>query len=192
MFLLSSRGFPYHSFFLHFLRLCLVIILPGCGNNGNSNKSSKPLARVYNKLLLPEQIPPHLNFGTTPDDSSAVLSDFIDEWVQNTLIIRYAETVLADSLRMDDIERRYSEYRSALILHAFRHAVLSKELDTNITGQDITAFISENRFDTLAGDSTRLYRIRTVIINERKKQVVARAIEKLQEEALKRNAIQIF
>ena len=69
----------------------------GC-NRHKPEKDQEPLARVYDKYLYVADIQGLINDKTSPEDSARIVSEYVENWVRQNLILRVAEDNLQSAL----------------------------------------------------------------------------------------------
>ncbi len=126
-----------------FLLLCCVIVI-GLTSCMNSNKSGqeKPVARVNDIYLYPSDLNNRIPKGISAEDSSRTARRLIEEWVREKLLLSRAEQYL--SADQKDVEKQLEEYRSSLLTFIYKQKLLSQNLDTLVTDQELQSYYDEN------------------------------------------------
>ena len=119
----------------------LLILITSCF--GEVNKSSENiLARVYKEYLyeseLEEIVPP----GTNPKDSILIVQNYINNWVSQKLILNKARRNLLD----EDLqfEKQLEEYRNSLIIYQYESKLISQNLDTIVSDEELETYYNDN------------------------------------------------
>jgi len=126
--------------FLTFLILAFLF-LTSCDNFKNSEKE-KPIARVYDLYLYPSDLKRRIPEGISTEDSIRVIRRVIDSWVKEKLLLKRAEQYLSGEQK--DVEKQVEEYRSSLLTFKYKQKLLSQNLDTVISEQDLKSYYDSN------------------------------------------------
>ncbi|MCB2220334.1 MAG: hypothetical protein KQI35_08070 [Bacteroidetes bacterium] len=118
----------------------LLIPLSSCWNNDRS--SENVLARVYNEYLYESDLQGVIRPGTSVKDSIMLAQNFINNWVQEKLVLEKAEKNLPE----DDLkfEKQLEDYRNSLIIYKYESNLILQELDTTVTDQQIEDYYNHN------------------------------------------------
>ena len=95
-------------------------------------------AKFYKKdlaLILPKNI--------SKEDSVLFAKKAINNWAKQELFYQNAKLNLSDE--QNKIDQLVNKYRQDLLINKYKEALISKNLDTTITAQDITNFYQENK-----------------------------------------------
>ena len=114
----------------------IILIFISC-NNKEVITDKTPLVKVYDKYLYLEDIE---NFpkNLSTEDSSSYLSNYIDNWVKEQLLLLKAEKYLTDE--QDDIEKKIEDFRTSLFIHKYKKRFISQKLDTIVTMKEVTDY----------------------------------------------------
>jgi hypothetical protein len=137
-----------------YIALFLSIVALGC-NKHKPEKNQEPLARVYDKYLYVSDIEGLINEKTSPEDSARIVSEYIDNWVRQNLILRVAEDNLQSALA--NINKQSEAYKESLIIYAYERQWLAENLDTVVVEDSIKSYFESNKKDfTLKSDIYKL------------------------------------
>jgi len=129
---------PKHPvFFAAFLGL---VLWSAC--QSNTRPSEKPVARVYDRYLYPEDMRAIVPEGTRPEDSAKLCQEFIDNWIKHQLLVEVASENLSGQL--SEIERQAKEYRESLLIEAYLQQWVEQNLDTAMSNEQIQTFYDEH------------------------------------------------
>jgi hypothetical protein len=123
-------------------RICLpaLILLSSCFIK--RDKTEGVLARVNKDYLYASELTGVVPTGTTPKDSILIVQNFINNWVQNKLILQKARNnLLKKDLRF---EKQLEEYENSLIIYKYESKLISQSLDTVVTDKEIESYYTEN------------------------------------------------
>jgi hypothetical protein len=123
--------------------LVIVCLLAGCNRKDAGQKQEeKAIARIDEATLSRSEIAGIIPKGTSPADSSALVSRYLDAWVKKQLKLEQArEQILPEQT---DIERRVDEYREALLLHEYEKQYIQEHLDTTVNEGEIKSYYTGN------------------------------------------------
>jgi len=101
------------------------------------------LARVYDNYLYNEDIQ-DLNSNLIGEkDSATIVNNFINNWVQQELLLEKAELNLSEDQK--DFQKLLENYRRSLIIYAFQKEWIRQKLDTNVLKEEISAYYESNQ-----------------------------------------------
>jgi len=133
----------------YFLPVLMLLFLTGCSKNPVKS-TEKPLARVYDKYLYPNDLNGVVPVGISSTDSASVVKDFIEKWIRNQLLLNKAEINLTDGEK--DVQAQIENYRSSLLIYAYQQSYLRQELDTVVGDQEIENYYKENQSNFVLGE----------------------------------------
>jgi hypothetical protein len=118
----------------------LLIPLSSCWNNDRS--SDNVLARVHNEYLYESDLRGVIGPGTNVKDSIMLAQNYINNWVQEKLVLEKAQKNLPD----DELkfEKQLQDYRNSLIIYKYESNLILQELDTVVTDQQIEDYYNQN------------------------------------------------
>lgn len=101
-----------------------------------------------------------LSSGISAEDSAQFVSTYIDNWIQQNIILKIAEDNLQQELT--EINRQTKEYRESLLIYAYEKYWLSQNLDTLMSEDSLQAYYNQNQSDFLL--QSDIYKISYAII----------------------------
>lgn len=119
------------TFLLFFATLLLVA---SC-----SNKRDKVVAQVYYHKLYESDIAKAMPKGLSPNDSMALVNDFIDDWIREQLLLHEAEKKL--SVREKNFDRQLEEYRNNLLINNYYEKIFSDTNTFKISEKELKNFM---------------------------------------------------
>jgi len=108
-----------------------------------ANKMGKPLARVYDKYLYPDDLKGVVPVGTSANDSVEMTAAYINNWVRQELLLKQAEDNLEEPNR--DFSKQIEQYRNSLIIYAYESELVKQKLDTVIPQSEIEDYYQKNQ-----------------------------------------------
>jgi hypothetical protein len=122
------------------LFLTLFLILTSCINNTDERKA---IAKVNNKILFEDDFKAILPEQLTKNDSLMFVSNFINKWAKEQLLLQKAKINL--DKEEESIDKLVQQYKQDLLINKYKEAIVKQELDTLVTQSDIDSFYSENK-----------------------------------------------
>ena len=119
--------------------LLAVVLLAACRRGGDD---SPVVARVFDHELHRSDLAGVVPSGVSADDSAAIVSAYIEQWVRQTVLLDKAEKNVKD-----DFERQLGEYRNSLLIYAYERQIVDQLLDTNVTPAQIREYYDTHRSD---------------------------------------------
>lgn len=90
-----------------------------------------PVARVGENYLFQEDIEELVQEGTPADDSTQIVSSFIQRWATQQLLLAGAERNLPEE-KQADFNKLVSQYKNDLYTKAYLEALVKKSIDTSV------------------------------------------------------------
>ena len=122
------------------LFLALILIIASCINNTDERKA---IAKVNNKMLYEDDVKAILPEQLTKNDSLMFVSNFINKWARQQLLLQKAKINL--DKEEESIDKLVQQYKQDLLINKYKEAIVKQELDTLVTQSDIDSFYSENK-----------------------------------------------
>lgn len=123
--------------------LCLaVVFLAACGK-----KNDPVVAQVYEYKLYASEIQAFLPQGLSPNDSTALVRDYIDNWIKEKLVLHEAEKKL--SPKEKNFEKEMLSYRNSLLMNRYYDKLWLKDTaNVRISDKEIADFAHalDNRY----------------------------------------------
>jgi hypothetical protein len=112
-----------------------LIFAVACFNDNNQ----KVIASVHEKDLLLSEVIKEMPQAT--EDSAFFMESYMNDWIRKQLMIYHAEINLSSDLL--DYEKQITEYRSSLLIYAYRQELINQNFDTTISPQDIFNYYAQ-------------------------------------------------
>ena len=138
------------------------------------------MAQVYNHKLYLSEILDNMPSGLSPEDSVALVKEFIDTWVKEKLVLHAAERNL--SVREKNFDKKMEDYRNSLLINAYYDKLVSDTTKFNITQEEMDAFtddfgkrytvdkdIVKLNYVKLAAKSVLTDKVRDILFDEEKR-----------------------
>lgn len=120
-----------------------VIMLNSCDRLPWTSRDDDVLARVHNKYLYASEIQGLINPGTAPQDSITIVSNYINTWVRQQLLLHQAEKNLTQSQK--DFSKQLEDYRNSLVIYEYESSLVRAKLDTIVSMVEIQKYYDQNR-----------------------------------------------
>jgi len=133
---------------LKIIALLLVTGLSGCDFVKTKEKketptsSDKPVARVFSRYLYKNDLKEVTGSSVPTSEKAALEKKFIDEWIEQQLMLVKAETVIDPN--SEDIQKKLADYRRDLLIYEYEKEFLREKLDTAVSEKTIQDFYQNN------------------------------------------------
>lgn len=138
------------------ITLIFIFVLVSCDYFVSPPEDSV-IARVNDKYLYLSDIEKLISEGTSPEDSTLIVKNYINQWATQQLLIDRALVNLSVE-ELERYEKLVQEYRTDLLTDAYKNAVATKQLDTTVT---------ERQFEEYYEQSKDNYRLNDVLLKMR-------------------------
>jgi hypothetical protein len=134
-----------HRAYLFLIVNALLLTASSCqyfkssGNDENIN----PVARVYESFLYESDLKGIGADAATPEDSIKAVKNYIDTWIRNKLILKYASDNLPDEI--DEINKQIEKYRQSLIIYTYEKELVAQKLDTVVSEKEIQDYYEKRK-----------------------------------------------
>ena len=108
------------------------------------DKKPLAIARVNDSYLFREDIKDLVPAGTSIEDSTVIVRNFIDRWASQKLLIHAAELNL-NSEKKTEFDALIKQYRIDLYTKAYLEAVVKRTVDTSISNSELRAYYDQNK-----------------------------------------------
>lgn len=103
----------------------------------------KPIARVFDKELLPSDLINIVPKGTSKSDSIEIVKSYVENWVKQEVILKQA----LDNANLDQasIEEQLANYKNSLVIYSYEQQLVEQKLDTLVTEKELLSFYNNNK-----------------------------------------------
>ncbi|MCW5519126.1 peptidyl-prolyl cis-trans isomerase [Aureitalea sp. L0-47] len=122
-----------------------------------------PIARVNESYLYEEDIAALISENMSEADSTLIVSNFINRWATQQLLIDQARINLTET-QLEDYEKLVQDYKNDLLTEAYKNTIVSRQLDSTITEQEFDNYYEENKENFKLNDE--LMKIRYIHLDE--------------------------
>ncbi|PNW28604.1 peptidylprolyl isomerase [Formosa algae] len=102
-----------------------------------------PVARVNESYLYQEDIKDLVDEGSTKEDSTLVVQNFITRWATQELLVEGAKRNLQES-KLDDFQRLVNQYKKDLYSKAYLEALVNRSIDTVVSVSEAEQYYNAN------------------------------------------------
>jgi hypothetical protein len=126
----------------------------------------EPVARVNNSYLFKEDIASLIQENTTPEDSVLIVTNYINRWATQQLLIDKAKVNLPTE-QLENYNQLVNDYQKDLYTKGYKNAIVSRQLDSLITPLDYEQYYEANKENFVLND--RLLQLRYIFLSEENK-----------------------
>jgi hypothetical protein len=119
----------------------ISVSLYSCGTGKKETERTR-VAAVGNRILYYDQIP-RLLTGTSGEDSTAIVQNYINNWARKELLFLKAEENLSDQDKAD-IESQMVETRQNLVIYEYQRQMMKQKMDTNVSEDEMEEYYASN------------------------------------------------
>jgi len=127
-----------------------AIILSSCSSK-QEETTEKPVAKVYDKNLYPSDLQNIVPADISKKDSADLIKKYIDKWIQDELVLNYAEENL--TTEQLNIDKEVAEYRKNLIIYNYQSELIKQKLDTIVSQSEIEAYYNTHLSNFILKDN---------------------------------------
>lgn len=139
----------------------MAVWLSACSKKADQPQTDEqPIARVYDRFLYPSEIQSLLGEDISPEDSTQLVDAFIDNWIQQNIILKIAEDNLQQELPA--INKQAKEYKESLLIYAYEKYWLSQNLDTIVAEDSLMQYYETHTPDFIL--QTDIYKMSYAVL----------------------------
>jgi hypothetical protein len=121
--------------------ICLLALL-SCGSRPEAKTDA--VARAGDFYLYKEDLKGLVPAGTSKEDSTVIIRNFIDRWASQKLLIKQAELNLSDE-KKEGYDKLIRQYRVDLYTKAYLEDVVKATVDTVVSETELEAYYKANK-----------------------------------------------
>jgi len=125
-----------------YLNILFLLLLQSCDYFTIKEESKNAVARVNTTYLYKDDLKNIVASGTSYQDSILISTNYINNWVEQQLLLSKAQLNLEN--KTAQFESLVRKYRQDLYINSYKEAVVSEYLNTEINDEDIEKFYREN------------------------------------------------
>ncbi|WP_340075097.1 peptidyl-prolyl cis-trans isomerase [Leptobacterium sp. I13] len=121
------------------------------------------IARVGNNYLYKNDIRNITGEGLSKEDSTNIVTSFINTWAKKHLLVEKAKINLSQD-KVADFEKLVDEYRMDLYMAAYKEALIAKNMDTVVYNEEMKEYYEEHKENFRLNED--LIKLRYIHLNE--------------------------
>ncbi|WP_397362317.1 peptidyl-prolyl cis-trans isomerase [Olleya sp. R77988] len=102
------------------------------------------LARIDDAFLYASDLEKAMPENLSESDSTVFANNFVNKWATQQLLVQRAQVNLSD-LKQDKFDKLIQQYKSDLYSKAYLEALVSKNLETNVSLEEASAYYQTNK-----------------------------------------------
>jgi hypothetical protein len=122
--------------------LIIIMLLTACKNKAEQTKRVS-VAKVGDVILYYDEIPKLIQPGISPQDSAAIIQNYINKWAKKELLFLKAEQNLSPDFKIE-IEKQIEETRANLVIYQYQRQMMLEKMDTTISEEEMESFYATN------------------------------------------------
>lgn len=122
--------------------LSSMLLLTTLASCSRQSETSPVVVSVYDRQLLQADLAGIVPTGMTPEDSLQILTNYVDQWVRQTVLLTKAEKNVET-----DFSRELQQYHDNLLAYAYERQIVDQLLDTHISAAQIRQYYDDHRAD---------------------------------------------
>ena len=112
-----------------------VMMFCSCRRNNDN-----VVARAYDNYLYKSDLKGLVVEGMTPEDSAAIVSNYINQWVQQMVVLEKAKRNISNTF-----DKELQNYKNSLITYEYECNIVDQLLDTSVNRQEIEDYYNANK-----------------------------------------------
>ncbi len=101
------------------------------------------VARCYDKFLYKKDLAGIVPKGTSNKDSIKIVSNYIDNWIRQNVILHKAESNLNEEEK--NVQEQMQQYRNSLVKFIYQRELIKEKLDTVVNDVEIEEYYNKNQ-----------------------------------------------
>lgn len=101
------------------------------------------VVKVGDEYLTREELSKVIPLTSSPEDSTKLAINHINNWIRKQVVLNQAEINLSDLQK--DVEIQLEEYKKDLIIYKYESQLLKQKLDTSISSIEIENYYAQNQ-----------------------------------------------
>jgi hypothetical protein len=102
------------------------------------------IARVGDQYLYSKDLERIISEDLSAEDSINITRNYINTWAKKQLLVDKARFNLEEE-KINEFEELVNQYRSDLLIAAYKEALVAASMDTLVSAEEITEYYSENK-----------------------------------------------
>lgn len=123
----------------------------------------EPVARVNDQYLFKEDLSSLIQPNTSAEDSLLIVTNFINRWATQQLLIDKARVNLPEQ-QLGDYDQLVQDYKNDLYTKGYKNAVVTKQLDSSISAASYQQYYEINKESFVLKE--RLLKLRYIYLSQ--------------------------
>lgn len=126
--------------------LFVITVIAGsiaCNSRKEEQQRGELVARVFESYLYESDIEEMLPEGIKGNDSVLLVTNYINNWIRQELLLHKAELNLDDEQK--NVEKQLEDYRNSLVIYLYEREFVRQRLDTIVDEEEIEEYYEENK-----------------------------------------------
>jgi len=120
------------------------LLLLGSCDYFKQEETQTPIARVNQSFLYQSDLKKLFSDASQKDDSAQLVNSYINRWATQQLLIDQAKINLTQE-QLSEFEHLVNQYRTDLYTQAYKNNIVSMQLDSTVSTQDMLNFYESNK-----------------------------------------------
>lgn len=122
--------------------LIVLTFLAACNSMADQPKRIQ-VAKVGDVILYYDELPKLFQHGISPEDSIALIQNYINKWAKKELLFMKAEQNLTLDSKIE-IDKQLKETRANLVIYQYQRQMMLEKMDTTITEEEKESYYATN------------------------------------------------
>ncbi len=122
----------------------MLSLVSSCGSFFKEKEEKEPVARVGEQYLYREDIVPLIDESLSPQDSTAFVVNYINNWAAKQLLLAKAKINLSEE-QLSKYDKLVDEYRTDLYTRAYLDALVEQSNDTTVSSAELRGFYEDEK-----------------------------------------------
>ncbi|MBN2664501.1 MAG: hypothetical protein JXR68_12695 [Bacteroidales bacterium] len=118
--------------------------LAACSNNvAEADNTKEPVVKVFDQYLYSSDITGIIPQGASITDSINIAQTYINNWIQDQIMLHYADDYLTNQL--DEIDQKTTDFKNSLLIHKFKEELVNFNADSIVTTEQISKYYNTHQ-----------------------------------------------
>ena len=108
-----------------------------------------PVAEIDGVYLYKEDLKKILPNNLSYEDSIAFVENYINQWIEEQILLKEAKTYIPEE-KLQEINQKVKDFEKSLIIFEIKQEILKKNLDTQITDNEINEYYLAHKQELVA------------------------------------------
>ncbi|WP_237701149.1 peptidyl-prolyl cis-trans isomerase [Maribacter sp. HTCC2170] len=122
----------------------MAFFFVACNSVWKDNSGEGPIARVGESYLYKEDVVPFLTEGMTKEDSTSLVTGYINNWASKQLLLSKSKINLSED-KLAEFDALVNTYRTDLYTRAYKEALVQQGSDTVVSQSQMEGFYKKEK-----------------------------------------------